>query len=163
APAATSACMTGTVASSDGSPAVMKGISALRLAARNAWKRWSSLLMPGARGWWRGHGFARMNADPAIPGGATANETGGPSLRSSRGVSIRVHPRHPWRESNLHPLALGDGVDVLVAPAGQVAQHQRIPGQFTGELDGLGDGVAGFERRQDALAAGEREIGRAHV
>ena len=30
APASTSACMTGTVASSDGSPAVMKGISALR-------------------------------------------------------------------------------------------------------------------------------------
>src|SRR3546814_18772854 len=40
APASTSACMTGTSDSSEGSPAVMKGISALRLADL----RWANLV-----------------------------------------------------------------------------------------------------------------------
>lgn len=39
APARTSACITGTVASNDGSPAVMKGISALRPLARSSAKQ----------------------------------------------------------------------------------------------------------------------------
>src|SRR5690606_26143711 len=51
APAATSACITGTVASSDGSPAVTKGINALRpRAASWANRDWMRLMQEGSGG-----------------------------------------------------------------------------------------------------------------
>src|SRR5690606_29194526 len=96
APAATSACMTGTVASSEGSPAVMNGTSALRPVARSFAKRFS------------------------------------------------IRPM-----SDLDPFAGGDGVHVLVAPPGQVAQHQRVRRQLPGQLDRLGNGMARLQCRQD--------------
>src|SRR5690606_14958542 len=54
--------------------------------------------------------------------------------------------RRALRCSQFHPLARGDGVHVLVAAAGQVAQHDRVLRHFAGQLDGLGDGMAGLER-----------------
>jgi hypothetical protein len=105
APARTSACITGTVAATPGSPAVMNGISARRRAARSSEKR------------------DRCDC----------------SQRDS--------------------FAPGDGVHVLVAAAGQVAQHQRILRQVARQLDRLGDRMRGLQRRQDAFGAGQQMEG----
>src|SRR3546814_2110438 len=53
--------------------------------------------------------------------------------------------------SQIHPLARGDGVDILVAAARQVAQDDRALRHVARQLDGLGDGVAGLERGEDAF------------
>src|SRR5690606_15143304 len=151
APAATSACITGTVASSNGSPAVMKGIRALRPAALSAANflsrrliRSARLLSPPLQGeGWVGMVFCRWEG------------TGGKAARQ--------HHPHPdpslegegVKKSNFHAFARGDGVYVLVATAGEVAQDQGVLRQFARQPDRLGDGVAGFERRQDAFGAGE--------
>src|SRR6185312_2203927 len=51
-----------------------------------------------------------------------------------------------------HPAQMiGDGEDVLVAPAAQVEHHQVILRAFGGELDHLGERMGGFQRRDDAF------------
>src|SRR5688572_26928608 len=59
------------------------------------------------------------------------------------------------RGSNRESIARGDGVYVLVAAPRQVAQHECIARQFARELRRLREGVAGFERGEDALGARE--------
>src|SRR3546814_16623617 len=59
--------------------------------------------------------------------------------------------------SQIHPLARGDGVDILVAAARQVAQDDRVLRHVARQLDGLGDGVAGLERGEEIGSAPCRE------
>src|SRR5690606_37947849 len=125
APAATSACITGTVASSEGSPAVMKGIRALRPSARRRAKAESMRLIAGA------------------PGSARAGARG-------TGKTCRRRPA-----SEFDAFARGDGVHVLVPTTGQVAQHQLVLRQLARQLDRLGHRMAGFQRRQDAFGPGQ--------
>ena len=47
----------------------------------------------------------------------------------------------------------GDFVGVLVAPAGEADDEDLAGPEAAGFLEGLGQGVAGFEGRQDALVA----------
>src|SRR3984957_15014520 len=49
------------------------------------------------------------------------------------------------------PKMLGDGIDVLVAAARQVQHHQVVLRTFRRELENLGQGVRGLERRDDAF------------
>src|SRR3546814_8309808 len=66
--------------------------------------------------------------------------------------------------SQIHPLARGDGVDILVAAARQVAQDDRVLRHVARQLAGLGDGVAGLERGEAAFGICQQvEIGRANV
>src|SRR3546814_2262865 len=107
--------MTGTSASSDGSPAVTKGIRALRLAALSSAKRvlmrFIALLLP-LRGEGRdGDGFAAAGRKP-IPSPALPLK--------GRGQNARV-----FRGSQVHALTGRDGMHVLVAATGQVAQDDR--------------------------------------
>ena len=161
APAATSACMTGTVASSEGSPAVTNGISALRWAdlsfrSRNRYGSWSRKRLepsPSGEGW----------GEDGVRGEAIATER----------ITIPI-PAFPLKgkgkSSQLETLARGNRMHVLVAATGEVAQHQRVLGHFARQFDRLGHGVAGFQRRQDAFGArqgmerGQRfVVGDAHV
>src|SRR3954468_20041419 len=106
APPRTRACMTGTVCAGAGSPAVTKGMSALRFDAAS---------------------FAKVSA------------------------------MRPTLERD--PGSLGDRVHVLVAASRKIDEEDAVPGHRRRELHGVRDGVARFERRDDALGAAERVEG----
>src|SRR5690606_4871554 len=86
APASTSARITGTSDSSDGSPAVTKGIRALRLSARRRANVWSKRFIEEIR---RRNGrnpgkprAGRGDAGSAIPGQATPRSGSAPGSRA---------------------------------------------------------------------------------
>src|SRR3546814_13939396 len=111
--------MTGTSASSDGSPAVTKGIRALRLAALSSAKRvlmrFIALLLP-LRGEGRdGDGFAAAGRKP-IPSPALPLK--------GRGQNARV-----FSGSQVHALTGCEGMHVLVAATGQVRSEERRVGE----------------------------------
>src|SRR5574338_260533 len=110
APPATRARIRGRVNSGSGSPAVMKGIRALRpLAARLAKVVW------------------------ILDMGNSAGQ-----------------PKSP-AESEGYAGALGHGVHVLVAPAGKIHQQQLFLGQGRRQARCVGQGMGGFQGRDDAL------------
>src|SRR5947209_4320941 len=51
------------------------------------------------------------------------------------------------------------GVHVLIAAAGKIEDDQVVFGKLRQALDEAGDGVRGFERRDDALSQGEQFCG----
>ena len=52
-----------------------------------------------------------------------------------------------------------DGLQILVAAAGEIDHHQMILRLFRRELQNLGDGVRGLQRRDDALKLGQERKG----
>ncbi len=90
-----------------------------------------------------------------------------PASRGSAGASpSRQEPRPPNRRrmfvetalAGLPPPAIllpqpGNLDTILVSPAAQVDHHELVSRQLPRELDRMGHGVGGFQRRYDALGA----------
>lgn len=49
---------------------------------------------------------------------------------------------------------LGHGKDILVAPAGKIDHHQAVGRQGGGKFHGVGHGMRGFQRGNNALQPG---------
>src|SRR6266404_869616 len=161
APAAVSARISGTVAASVGSPAVMYGISATRPAARSLSKVASMrFIRPGLRH--HDIGAARPSRSSSCVPCCSA------LVSSPCRIAL-------WPAVELEPGTLGDRVHVLVAAPGKIDQQHRACRQARRDLGRIGERVCRLERGNDAfdaaafakrgerLVVGDRDVLRAPI
>src|ERR1700674_1351603 len=141
APAEVSARISGTVAASEGSPAVMYGISAARPAARSLSKV-ASMRFIGPESH---YGDARAPKPSRsfflCLAGLVVDRDSSP-CRVALGPAVKLESR-----------ALGDGIHVLVAAPGKIDQQHRAHRQFRCDSYRIGKRMRRFERGNDALDA----------
>ena len=150
APASTMACITGTVASGVGSPAVTNGMRAVRCCAFSAANR------PAMR----------LACNKTVPPPSTA--LAGARFRAAESSSDRAR----GRRSQVNPLDCRDGLDVLV-PASRQPYHDDVVGshprrqlhcirqrmaRFKGGNDPLGPRAR--MKRRERFVIVDRDVGR---